>query len=275
MPVLHIYSPLDAPPAALLGKLCAGILDILRLPPDHCWAIWHEIAPNNFHRATWHYGATANGPVVIIYCKRTYGQEEISRMLLFVRDLFADGLSCSPADVYAAVQRVQPGETLVRGGIWRQNDGGTVTEQDFSIRPVAIVRSPRAAPEDDYWGDVELTIEFDARRFGQDALLGLSDFSHAEVIFLMHQVPLETVESAARHPRDRSDWPLVGIFAQRGKSRPNRLGVSRCELLKISGHSIVVRGLDAIDGTPVIDVKPYLESLAHEVQHDNQAGLTR
>ncbi|MFD0476032.1 TrmO family methyltransferase [Nonomuraea thailandensis] len=54
------------------------------------------------------------------------------------------------------------------------------------------------------------------------------------------------------------DWPEVGIFAQRGKNRPNRLGVSRCRLLAVEGLDLRVRGLDAIDGTPVLDVKPYM-----------------
>ena len=262
MPVLQIYSPLDAPPPGLLDEICSGIIDILRLPPDHCWAIWNEVAPNNFHRASWHYGATENGPIVIIYCKSTYGDEEIAQLLVFVRDTLARKLFCSVADVYATIQRVQPGETLVRGGVWQLNDGGTVTEQNFNIRPVGIVRSPRAAAEDDYWGDIDLTIELDARRFGADALLGLADFSHVEVIFLMNQVDLAKVETGARHPRERVEWPLVGIFAQRGKSRPNRIGVSRCEVLNVSGTILSVRGLDAIDGTPVIDIKPYMLEFA-------------
>lgn len=134
-----------------------------------------------------------------------------------------------------------------------------MTGHDVSIRPVAIIRSPRMMPEDDYWGDVESYIDFDSGQFGPDALLGLSEFSHIEVVFLMHQVALESVERGARHPRERMDWPLVGIFAQRGKSRPNRIGVSRCELLGVSGHTLHVRGLDAIDGSPVLDVKPYME----------------
>lgn len=134
-----------------------------------------------------------------------------------------------------------------------------MTEQDICIRPVATVRSSRKTPEDDHWGAVESYIDFDQRQFGANALLGLSEFSHIEVVFLMHKVPPDSVEQGARHPRERAHWPLVGIFAQRGKSRPNRLGVSRCALLGVSGHTLHVRGLDAIDSSPVIDVKPYME----------------
>ncbi|MCA1437193.1 MULTISPECIES: hypothetical protein [unclassified Bradyrhizobium] len=123
VPVLHIYSPLDSPPSALLENLCSGILGILHLPPGHCWAIWHEVAPHNFHRDGWHYGAMDNGPIVTIYCKRTYNNEEISRMLLFTRIRLRVACRAMRAAVYATVQRVQPGETLVRGGIWQEVEG--------------------------------------------------------------------------------------------------------------------------------------------------------
>jgi tRNA (Thr-GGU) A37 N-methylase len=73
------------------------------------------------------------------------------------------------------------------------------------------------------------TVALDAEHYGQDALFGLQDFSHVEVVFYFHRVPEEKIETGARHPRGNPDWPLVGIFAQRGKNRPNRLGVSRCK----------------------------------------------
>jgi tRNA (Thr-GGU) A37 N-methylase len=66
----------------------------------------------------------------------------------------------------------------------------------------------------------------------------------------------------ARHPRGNPDWPEVGILAQRAKDRPNRIGLCTCELVAVHGASIVVRGLDAVDGTPVLDVKPYLVEFA-------------
>jgi len=72
------------------------------------------------------------------------------------------------------------------------------------------------------------------------------------------QVPESKIETGARHPRNREDWPLVGIFAQRGRMRPNRIGASICELIAVNATSIVVRGLDAVDGTPVLDIKPYV-----------------
>jgi len=79
-----------------------------------------------------------------------------------------------------------------------------------------------------------------------------------EILFHLHGVPPERIETNARHPRGRVDWPAVGIFAQRGRVRPNRIGVSVCRLVKVEGLCLTVRDLDAIDGTPVIDVKPYM-----------------
>jgi tRNA-Thr(GGU) m(6)t(6)A37 methyltransferase TsaA len=132
-----------------------------------------------------------------------------------------------------------------------------MTSPAIRLQPVAILRSPRIEATDDFWGSVESVIEIDSR-FGADALLGIDQFSHLEIVFLMHRVDPRTIETSARHPRERMDWPRVGIFAQRGKARPNRIGVSRCELVGVDGMNIRVRGLDAIDGTPVLDIKPWL-----------------
>jgi len=78
------------------------------------------------------------------------------------------------------------------------------------------------------------------------------------VIFHFHGVGEDKVEYGARRPRGRADWPLVGIFAQRGKNRPNRIGLTTCAILKVEGTRLHVRGLDAIDGTPVLDIKPVM-----------------
>jgi tRNA (Thr-GGU) A37 N-methylase len=79
------------------------------------------------------------------------------------------------------------------------------------------------------------------------------------VVFHFHAAPEDKTHYGARHPRGRNDWPLVGIFAQRGKDRPNHLGVTVCRLLGVEGLSIRVQGLDAIDGTPVVDIKPVMK----------------
>ena len=82
------------------------------------------------------------------------------------------------------------------------------------------------------------------------------------MVFHFNQVPDEKVQYGARHPRGNTDWPKIGIFAQRGKNRPNRLGVTVCRLLSVDGTKLTVAGLDAIDGTPVLDIKPYMRDFA-------------
>jgi tRNA-Thr(GGU) m(6)t(6)A37 methyltransferase TsaA len=135
-------------------------------------------------------------------------------------------------------------------------------EQGFTLHAIGYVRGGRGEVVDDDWGSVEAVIELDASRFGPEALMGLDTFSHAEVIFLFDRVPDEKIETGARHPRGRADWPLVGIFAQRGKNRPNRLGLTTCEILAVEGTRLTVRGLDAVDGTPVLDIKPVMRGFA-------------
>ena len=128
----------------------------------------------------------------------------------------------------------------------------------YVIAAIGHVRGGRTAPLDDDWGQSRSTIELDPAQFNPDALTGLDAFSHAEIVFLFDKVALEEIETGARHPRGRTDWPLTGIFAQRGKNRPNRLGVTICEIVAVEGNRLLVRGLDAIDGTPVIDIKPVM-----------------
>ncbi|HEX4505169.1 MAG TPA: SAM-dependent methyltransferase [Alphaproteobacteria bacterium] len=132
----------------------------------------------------------------------------------------------------------------------------------IALKPVAYVRGGRQAATDDDWDQVEAEIVLDEGWLTAEALMGLGDFSHIEVVYHFHGVPDEKVETTARHPRGRADWPKVGIFAQRGKNRPNRLGVTICRLLSAEGPKLRVRGLDAIDGTPVLDIKPYLTGFA-------------
>lgn len=129
---------------------------------------------------------------------------------------------------------------------------------DYAVTPIGYVSGGRSEAIDDDWGKEHAVIELDAGRFGPEALAGLADFSHAEVIFLFDRVPPEKIETGARHPRNRADWPLVGIFAQRGKNRPNRIGLTSCAILSVEGTRLHVAGLDAIDGTPVLDIKPVM-----------------
>ena len=129
--------------------------------------------------------------------------------------------------------------------------------QSISLVPIGFVKGARRSHENDFWGGEECSIAL-TEPFTADALLGLADFSHVEVFFLFHQVEPHSVVTGARHPRNNKDWPLVGIFAQRGKDRPNRIGATICRVLRVEGKNLFVAELDALDGTPVLDIKPVM-----------------
>ena len=138
----------------------------------------------------------------------------------------------------------------------------------YAVTPVGQVIGGRAEITDDHWGEVTAIIRLDECQYTTDALAGLEDFTHLEVVFVFDQVDPAFVVSTARRPRGREDWPLVGIFAQRGKARPNRIGVSRCRILSVDGLDVKVAGLDAIDGTPVLDLKPWMDEFGPRGETD-------
>ena len=125
------------------------------------------------------------------------------------------------------------------------------------LTPIGIVHSPRRDLDDDGWGSVHSTIELD-ESFGAEALDGIEEYSHAEVVFYFDRVPDSSVVRGARHPRGNTAWPRVGIFAQRAKDRPNRVGSTIVEIAGRRGRVLEVVGLDAVDGTPVLDIKPVM-----------------
>jgi tRNA (adenine37-N6)-methyltransferase len=130
--------------------------------------------------------------------------------------------------------------------------------EPVTLQPIGVVRDGRTTSEDDYWGGFISTIELDTDRFGPDAFAALDTFSHVIVIFHFHLLDDAAEERGGRRPRGRADWPVVGIFAQRAKRRPNRIGVTTCRLVSVDGTRLTVEGLDAMAGTPVLDIKPYL-----------------
>jgi tRNA-Thr(GGU) m(6)t(6)A37 methyltransferase TsaA len=140
--------------------------------------------------------------------------------------------------------------------------GGFIAAVAFTVHPIGLVRSPRSEPIDDDWGDVVARISLDGERFTADSLRGLEEFSHVEVVYVFDRVAEERYETRARRPRNNPAWPEVDVFAQRNKRRPNRIGVSTCPLIRVEASELVVRGLDAIDGTPVLDIKPYMTEFA-------------
>jgi len=125
------------------------------------------------------------------------------------------------------------------------------------MKAIGLVEAARVHAEDDYWGNEQACISLSAP-FNAEALQGLADFSHVEVLFLFHQVEQSKIVFGARHPRNNPDWPAVGIFAQRGKNRPNRIGSTVCRVIRVAETKLFVGELDAIDGTPVLDIKPVM-----------------
>jgi len=86
---------------------------------------------------------------------------------------------------------------------------------------------------------------------------GIDDFSHLLVLFWAHQVPSERRSQTQVHPRGREDLPLTGIFATRSPARPNPICITPVKLLRRTGNTLEVQGLDALDGSPIIDIKPH------------------
>ncbi|MBU0741483.1 tRNA (N6-threonylcarbamoyladenosine(37)-N6)-methyltransferase TrmO [bacterium] len=127
--------------------------------------------------------------------------------------------------------------------------------QELALAPIGRVRSPVREPVDEDWGDVEAVIDVEpALRPG---LRGLEDFSHLVVVTYLHEASFDPERHLVRRPRGLNEMPEVGIFAQRAKDRPNSLGVTCVQLVAMVDEGVRVRGLDAIDGTPVLDLKPY------------------
>ncbi len=128
---------------------------------------------------------------------------------------------------------------------------------EISVRPIGTVRNKVKEPRPDGWQEVASRIVI--RPDLADALLGLDGYSHVLVLFWPHQVPADVIGSKHRlHPRDDPANPLQGVLATRSQIRFNPILVTAVRLLGVKGNVLRVRGLDAIDGTPVLDIKPYV-----------------
>jgi tRNA (adenine37-N6)-methyltransferase len=125
----------------------------------------------------------------------------------------------------------------------------------YAVNPIGHVESPVSEKVDENWGDVTSRIVIlPAYRAG---IRGLDGFSHVLVLTFLHQASFDSSRHLVRRPRGLPSMPEVGIFSQRAKDRPNPIGVTAVQLIACFDDGIVVRGLDAIDGTPVLDIKPY------------------
>ena len=127
--------------------------------------------------------------------------------------------------------------------------------EKITLTPIGIVKNSVTIRKDTSWGDDISLIKLDEQYAG--GLKGLEDFSHATILFHLDRAMYEKEKHLQRRPQNRDDMPLVGIFSQRGKDRPNRIGMTAVEIVSVEEDTLVVKGLDAIDGTPVLDIKPY------------------
>jgi tRNA-Thr(GGU) m(6)t(6)A37 methyltransferase TsaA len=134
---------------------------------------------------------------------------------------------------------------------------------DIYIKPIGYVANDVDSAMDCGWAKVESKIIL--QEHFMPALSGLSDFSHILVVFWMHQA--KSLGTLQRRPQNREDMPNVGLLSQRSKYRPNPIGVTAVSLNGISGCELAVRGLDAVNGTPVLDIKPYYPC------YDSQANV--
>jgi len=128
-------------------------------------------------------------------------------------------------------------------------------EQEINIIPIGLVKSSVTELVDKNWGNVTSRINLLPEYKG--SLVGLEDFSHIIVITYLHQAKYTPSKHLQRRPRGMESMPKVGIFSQRVKDRPNPIGVTAVEIINVGDDYIEVRGLEAIDATPIIDIKPY------------------
>ncbi len=126
----------------------------------------------------------------------------------------------------------------------------------MSLKAIGIVRNEVKQPSRRDYAEVVSEIIIDTGL--TEALDNLDEFSHLIVLYWMHQLPAGKQLSLKVHPMGKSELPLVGRFATRSPNRPNPVGQAMVRLLQRRGNILKVKGLDAIDGTPVIDIKPYI-----------------
>ena len=125
----------------------------------------------------------------------------------------------------------------------------------LQLKPIAIVRNEIA--ETGLRDSTETISDIIVDQQYIDALDGLEQFSHLIILYWMHRSPAWDTSMTKTHPQRRADLPLVGIFSSRSPVRPNPIGMTVVKLMERKSNILTVKGLDAIDSTPVLDIKPY------------------
>ena len=128
---------------------------------------------------------------------------------------------------------------------------------EMKVKAIGVVRNSFREPSAERLDLEEIVSEIEIDPGLTEALDGLEGFSHIIVLYWMHRATSERT-SLKVHPMGRKDVPLQGIFAVRTPNRPNRIGKSTVRLLQRQGNVLRVQGLDALDGSPVLDIKPYI-----------------
>jgi tRNA-Thr(GGU) m(6)t(6)A37 methyltransferase TsaA len=124
----------------------------------------------------------------------------------------------------------------------------------INLKPVGFVKTEAIGKE---VRDKSLISQIVFSEEWAEALEGINGFSHLFVIFWLHKIGEKEKKTMKVHPRGRQDMPLLGVFATRTPCRPNPIGLTRVKLLGVEGNVVTVQGLDAFDGTPVLDIKPF------------------
>ncbi|MFC2064210.1 tRNA (N6-threonylcarbamoyladenosine(37)-N6)-methyltransferase TrmO [Chloroflexota bacterium] len=139
----------------------------------------------------------------------------------------------------------------------------------ITLKPIGFVQNELNKRHKGNWEKTISEIKL-VEPFTADSLLGLDSFSHAEILFFFDRVTEDMIQTGSGPPRKNPDWPEVGIFSQRGYTRPNRLGATIVRILAVNGKSVTVKGLDALNGTPVIDIKPLMREFLPPDKDINQ-----
>ena len=126
----------------------------------------------------------------------------------------------------------------------------------IQLHPIGIIKSPVTKMSPGNWGDIQSEIHLEKQYVA--GLKGLEGFSHLMVVFYMHRASFKADQHLLRRPRADERQPKTGVFAQRTKYRPNPIGISAVKLLSIKDHIITVQGLDALNDSPLLDLKPYM-----------------
>ncbi|MEL6151505.1 MAG: tRNA (N6-threonylcarbamoyladenosine(37)-N6)-methyltransferase TrmO [Chloroflexota bacterium] len=125
----------------------------------------------------------------------------------------------------------------------------------IEIQAIGTVHTAATDDVNTRWREMVSTIHIDESFIS--GLHGLDDWSHIVVIFSMHETTFDPEKHLLHRPNDRADLPEKGVFAQRSTLTPNKIGMTTVKLMGIEGNVLTVKGLDAIDGTPVLDIKPF------------------